>query len=430
MFKMKKINYMILGVLGFGMAMASCQETKDENPVFQKPTKFELNTPAFANEYYELTEDGMLEITCSQPDYGFGAVTQYAVELSLDENFTQSQTITPLYPTQARLQLSDADLAVAMCNLEGVATPDDYNPDDAVRTAYLRAVASIRGVEGSEITSNVIKLARVKYYLAVKSAGYIYLCGSMTGWKDPTDDNAEFYSGYRLYEAETAIGSKIYSGVFTFPAGDNYFRFYTELTGWADNGKLPSVGANPNNDDNLTITDDFKDDAYTGPAVPGKGCWVYTCDAETVVTITVNMSMEDKYTITVQLGAVDTTPAEVIYMCGNNTSWAEPSADNEAKYDAWKLSDKEHNGVYTATFSDIPVNGDDGNCYFRFYKTLSGWGAAQWASPTGDNYELTLGEAAPTAEGEGCFVLTAPGTNSYVFTVDSNNNTLTVTLAE
>lgn len=423
MLKMKKINYMILGVLGLGMAMASCQETKDDNPVFQKPTKFELNTPAFANEYYELTEDGMLEITCSQPDYGFGAITQYAVELSLDENFTQSQTITPLYPTQARIQLHDSDLAVAICALEGVTSPDDYNADDAVRTAYLRAIASIKGVEGSEITSNAIKLARVKYYPAVKSPGYIYVAGAFTGWKEPSSDNAGHYAGYRLYEAETAIGSKIYSGTFEVNAGDAMFRFYTALTGW----DADSYGAQ---EEDNPVDCEFTDGEFVGDLVKGKGSYNFPAWEGGEMTITVNMAIEGKYTVTIYAGAVDTTPAEVIYMCGNNTNWAEPSADNEPKYDSWKLSDKEHNGVYTATFSNIPVNADDGNCYFRFYKTLSGWGAAQWASPTGDNYELILGEAAPTAEGEGCFVLTAPGDNSYVFTVDSNTNTLTVTLAE
>ncbi len=420
---MKKFSYILLGVLGLGFAVSSCQETKDDNPVFQTPTKFELNTPAFANEYYELTGDGMLEITCSQPDYGFAAITQYAVEISFDEKFTDKQTVTPLYPTQARLLIPEEELAVAMCVLDGVTSPDNYDENDAVRTCYLRAVASIKGVDGSEITSNTIKIGRVKYYVAVKSAAYIYVVGAFTGWKEPGSDNAEHYMSYRLYEDASAIGSKVFSGTFEVPAGDAMFRFYTALTGWDADSYGSQADDNP-------VDCEFTDGEYFGSVVKGKGSYNFPEWAGGEMTITVNMSVEGNYNVTIYAGAVDTTPVEVIYMCGNNSGWSEPSEDNLAKYESWKLSDTGRNGIYTATFSNIPVNGDDNKCYFRFYKTLSGWGAAQWASPTGDNYELTLGEAAPTAEGEGCFVLDNPGENAYLFELDSNNNTLTVTLAQ
>lgn len=50
---MKKLNIYMLLLAGFIM-LTGCGEDRDDNPVFQEPTEFNLNTPAQANEVYDL----------------------------------------------------------------------------------------------------------------------------------------------------------------------------------------------------------------------------------------------------------------------------------------------------------------------------------------------------------------------------------------
>lgn len=409
-----------MGLAGCGMMLSSCQETQDDAPVYKDPTTFVLNTPPMAANFYELAPGGTIELTCSQPDYGFGASVVYSVEMAVDEAFTDFRPVTPNLPTSARIQLAAEDVAAYICELLNV-TGDTYNAADNVVSLYFRAVAALPQVESSRIVSNVVKLERVQYYLAVKEPAYIYVVGAFTGigdnWVEPNADNSEHYMQYRLYEADNAIGSKVFSAVFDVPAGKAMFRFYTALTGWDADSYGSQADDNP-------IDYEMTDGVFEGLMVKGKGCYNFPAWEGGQMTMTVNMA-SDKMTVTFQAGAVDTTPKEVIYICGNITGWSEPSEDNASKYENARLTDQKGDGIFTATF-DLPDSGD-GKSYFRFYKELTGWGAAQWASPTGDNYDLPLGQPTATAVGEGCFVLPA---GSYAITVDSNNNTVMAVAAE
>ena len=92
------------------------------------------------------------------------------------------------------------------------------------------------------------------------------MIGSVGGWTGPDAGNAGALAEWRLFEADDAIGSKIYSATFNMPAGSLTFRFYTALTGW-DGGA--SVGTQV--DDN-PITVDMSSGVYGGSLVaPGKG---------------------------------------------------------------------------------------------------------------------------------------------------------------
>lgn len=413
---MKKISYMLMGVAAAGMMLSSCHETKDDAPVFQKPTEFVLNLPPMASNYYELTPGGSIQLTCSQPNYGFGAVTTYSVEMALDEAFSDPRELTPEYPTSAALSLSSEDIATSICEILGV-TGDTYDEANNVVSLYFRATAELNNVPDSRIVSNTVKLDKVEYYLAVKEPGYIYVVGDFAGWKEPNEADFEYYKDYRLYEAQNAIGSKVYSGVFDVPAGKAMFRFYTALTGWDKDSYGSQADDNP-------IDYELTDGIFEGELVKGKGSYNFSKWEGGEMTITVNMA-SDKMSVTIQKGAVDTTPKEVIYICGNITGWAEPSEDNASKYENAKLVDKKADGIYTATL-DLPDSGD-GKSYFRFYKQLTGWGAAQWASPTGENYDLPLGQATASAVGEGCYVLPA---GLYELTVNSNDNTVMASAAQ
>lgn len=258
---MKKISILfacLVAVLSF----TSCEA--DTEPRYNDPTGFTLNTPALAAQYYELTENGTLDLSWSQPDYGYAAAATYKVSVSLLEDFSEAMELS----TEHKLcyaQVSGKEIAEAICKLRGIANEDDYT-DEPARAVYFRVRAYINGIESSEIVSNVIKLDQVKEYCAIQSPGYIYLIGSVGGWTGPDAGNAGALAEWRLFEAADAIGSKIYSATFNMPAGSLTFRFYTELTGW-DGGA--SVGTQV--DDN-PITVDISSGVYGGSLVaPGKG---------------------------------------------------------------------------------------------------------------------------------------------------------------
>ena len=257
---MKKLSILfacLVAVLGF----SSCEDT---DPQYQNPTKFVLNTPALANQLYELSADGTIDLSWSQPDYGYAATAAYYVQVSLDGTDSTFVECGTKY-VKCYAQVKASEVAEAICKLRGIESEDDYT-DEPARKVYFRVRALIDGIEGSEILSNVIALNQVKEYCAIQSPGYIYLIGNVGGWTGPDAANADALAKWRLFESATAIGSKIYSGVFDMPAGELLFRFYTELTGW-DGGA--SVGTQV--DDN-PITVDISSGVYGGSLVaPGKG---------------------------------------------------------------------------------------------------------------------------------------------------------------
>ena len=72
-------------VLGLGLFTA-CSDDNDSNPTVKEPTTFVLNTPALANAEIDLANSDVLELTCSQPNYGFPARTLYHVQVAVEEN--------------------------------------------------------------------------------------------------------------------------------------------------------------------------------------------------------------------------------------------------------------------------------------------------------------------------------------------------------
>ncbi len=276
-------------------------------------------------------------------------------------------------------------------------------------------------MEGSEIKSNVVYLDKVKFYFAVAVPGYIYLVGSPEGWVGPTEDNAEHYAPWRLFEASNAIGSKIYSGVFNIPEAP-VFRFYTALTGWDSDSWGSQADDNP-------IEYEIVDGSFTTGLVKGKGSFSFPAWTGGEMTIIVDMSVENNCTLTIMAGSQSVVTPKYVYMVGNNAGWAEPNQDNAATYDAWRLVDKTDSGIYTATFDIEEGSLDGGNTlYCRFYQELNGWGAAQWsASADGSNVATAFGEPKPTVEGEGCFEVADAGGKKVTVTLNTTTSPATVT---
>lgn len=423
---MKKIASFIATIAAVA-AFTAC--SYDDSPVLLKPTEFRLNTPPFAGQLYQLTDEGQLIFTCSQPDYGVGVATTYSAEISLTEDFADSRAITVADPLSATIQMAAADVNLAILDMLGVVDEDTWAPyaDNRIMPLYVRANAQAGETAYSKITSNVVKLSDVEIYFAIKLPGYIYLIGSPSDWNSPSPNHADALKNWRLFEDESAIGSNVYSAVFKMPAKPT-FRFYTALTEAGDGWDANYLGCpgGPNEDKDVDCV--FTDGVFNGtvdPSIKDKFFFPDFQGGEMTITVDLNEN-----TVTIREGAVEVKPTTYIYICGNMASpdWTEPSAANQAFYDDWRLVCNDGSGIYSATFS-FPDLGADA-LYCRFYQTLSGWGAAQWASPTDADYEVTSGVEVDSKVGEGCFQLNDAKGKTVDIEVDTNTNKVKFTFVD
>ncbi|MBO5779830.1 MAG: SusE domain-containing protein [Muribaculaceae bacterium] len=413
---MKKLSIFLAGLVAvFGLA--SCENEKE--PVYKAPTTFELNVPVMENQYLELNEENTFELVASaQPDYGYSAVTTYSALVSLTPDFTETYEMQSTEGgTQSRMVFKGSDLALAICTLKGIASQDDYVDEPAIEV-YFKGVAQLEGIESSRIvSSNYVSLKQVKYYYAVKTPGFIYLVGNLTGWNEPSEGNKDHYAQYRLYEKDDAIGSKIYFGTFDVPA-DGVFRFYTELTGW-DGGA--SMGAQV--EDNA-LTFEMTDNAFEGSIMKGKGSYQFSNWAGGKMTMCVNLA---ENTVTFIGGEAEIAVVKYVYILGNNAGWAAPEAANEETYANWRLVDDNEDGIYEGTFAMDGIENDE--LYCRFKSALDGSWVADWSSDaTGANVDVVSGQSMPTYQGEGCFKLAGVNGHNLTIVLDTNNANVTFTL--
>ncbi|MDE6294934.1 MAG: SusE domain-containing protein [Muribaculaceae bacterium] len=292
---MNKITVLSVLAALTALSFTSCKD--DTQPRLKDPTpgSFKVFEPALNNYTYYLDPNSTIELVTSQPDYGLGTVTQYEIQACLTENFIEAEvdpeTGTTLHDanyqvllttnTQARIQMSCKELAIAMCALHGITTDEDIDKWDnpavsGVQPVYIRVAAYVADPKtptgyatGSYILSNVVKLNRVQPYFAVNVPKEIYLIGNPQGWKVDVGDMP-------LSEAENGIGSDIYTGVFEFDSdiiasGGGGFRFYKELGNWGDDGAFPSIGANANDGDNVKVMLDEETLSADVDVVAGKG---------------------------------------------------------------------------------------------------------------------------------------------------------------
>jgi len=174
---------LLAGVLMF----SSCESDRDDNPVLNEPTTFTLNVPAYVNTVYDLENSTSLELTCSQPDYGYTAATTYTVEVSLTQDFASFETLASTYTT-AKMNVAADEIAVAATNLKVAAGATDA--EFPLETAlHFRLKASVGtdqfGNELGTIYSNVITLPNVKLHFALPPVlvpENIYIIGDHNGW--------------------------------------------------------------------------------------------------------------------------------------------------------------------------------------------------------------------------------------------------------
>lgn len=427
------------------LAFTSCEA--DKEPVYHAPdpATFVLNTPPMANQLYVLEEGGTIDLTTSQPDYGVATVTNYSVDVTLDDQFIEAsegkeanyRTLTPKEPTQAKISLDDATLAEYLCQLQGINSFMEY-PEGGLAPVKvtMRAHAWISGVESSQCVSNDIVLNAVQLYNPFpRVPGHIYIVGTLTGdfdnpksdgsindqWVEPAAANSEFYSKWSI--EETGVGTKKYIGSVYVHEGEQYFRFYSKLDGWDADGT--SIGSSTNGEHNQPVT--FSSTATSLNAVLGKGNWITDASWKGGdVTFEIDLTDPSNPVVTAKTGKY--AAESYVYLVGDfGSGWTEPKKDNADHFKDWRLVCSDGSGIYTNT---LDINA--ANLYFRIYPELSGWGNTPYSSDNGgQNLDVTLGSAMKCATGEGCWHLDWAG-GKITFTLDTTADpaTLTVTAAD
>lgn len=241
---MNKLSiYLAAAVFAFGMA--SCED--DKEPVYHDPTTFVLDTPADQDTPVDLKAGETLTLQCHQPNYGYQAVTNYTIVVSLTESFEMSEEVKPNGTgTQAKMEFDQSKIAKAICNLHGYTDAEHpANDEFTYEPLYIRAIAQINGIESSRIESeNFVILNQVKAYYPAPEITYLYTPGQANGWSGAasqslmSEDNTT-YTGYAVLD----------------PGG---FKF-TSQTDWGgtnygnagQKGKLTTDG----NAGNLTVED-------------------------------------------------------------------------------------------------------------------------------------------------------------------------------
>ncbi|RQE03886.1 SusF/SusE family outer membrane protein [Prevotella intermedia] len=167
----------------------ACSDDNDENPTVKKPTTFHLNTPALAaNGVYDLANSKTIELTCSQPDYGYPAVTKYTVEVATSADMSDVKSMATTFTT-AKMEVNAAELASLLTDLHvAKGMKEEQFPITApvyIRVKAVQTTADGHEIEGTSITSNVITLNKVYLVFSlppVKTPEKLFLVGNFNKW--------------------------------------------------------------------------------------------------------------------------------------------------------------------------------------------------------------------------------------------------------
>lgn len=178
---MKKI-FILASLVTGATLFASCESDRDSNPIYQTPTEFTLNVPAYVNGIYDLEHSKTVELTCTQPNYGFTAATTYTVQVALDENFETLESLATSFST-AKMDVISSELAVAATNLKVQAgvTEEEFPIETAL---YVRLKAQLNESQGVTY-SNSVKLTKVRVYFALPPVTLptkMYVTGDFCEW--------------------------------------------------------------------------------------------------------------------------------------------------------------------------------------------------------------------------------------------------------
>ena len=174
---MRKI-YNIMTLLACLTLFWACE--KDEHPTALTPDTFVLNTPIYVSGIYDLKNTETIQLTCSQPAYGFTAATTYRVQVATSNSFTDFVTLPTSFNT-AKMEVSASEIAVALVELLDITDAADFPTEPF--PIYIRLSAELS--DGShKVLSNIIELPKVKGYFALEAMVLpenIYIIGNVAG---------------------------------------------------------------------------------------------------------------------------------------------------------------------------------------------------------------------------------------------------------
>ena len=174
-------TYNIIMLLACLTFFWSCED--DERLTALTPDSFVLNTPAYVSGIYDLKYTETIQLTTSQPDYGFTAATTYKVMVATQNSFTDFVTL-PTSFNQARMDVSASEIALALMSLLDVTDEADF-PTETF-PLFIRLSAELS--DGShKVLSNIIELPKVKSYFALDPMVMpenMYIIGNVAGGWD------------------------------------------------------------------------------------------------------------------------------------------------------------------------------------------------------------------------------------------------------
>ncbi|EFL46150.1 SusF/SusE family outer membrane protein [Prevotella disiens] len=230
---MTKIFKFALLLLFSVTLFTACSDDNSENPVITTPTTFHLNTPALAaNGVYDLANSKSVQLTCTQPNYGFPAVTKYTVMVGTKADMSDEKAMSTTFTT-AKMDVDAAELANVLTELFVKQGYDEKQfPLDVpvyIRLVAVQTTADSRMIEGTQITSNIITLNKVHllYTLPpVELPKNLYITGNFNKWSWDTA-----LQMIPLHSAPNTFWHLVYIGGQGNDAG---IKFNTEKT-WSNN---------------------------------------------------------------------------------------------------------------------------------------------------------------------------------------------------
>ena len=299
---MKKIfSYLLLALaLPF---VAACDSDTDSNPVLQEPESFVLNVPPYAtNNVFDLQYAQSLELTCTQPAYGFTAPTTYTVQVTLDEAFVEDAEATetteatvanyvslPTTYRTAKMNVDAYELTEAIISLWDAANSGADLPAEMPVT--LRLKANVTDSQRGICYSNAVLLPRVrvtKPEQTLKLPESMYIVGGMPA--------SNWSNWIRMTQVYNAPG--MFYGVVYCPANAN-FKFSPEAGDWEQARSYSTV----------EFTEEAKTIAGVELGTDNDNIAVRNGGWYTMVVTTKIVGKEIRY-------IVDIRQAEV-YLCGN-----------------------------------------------------------------------------------------------------------------
>lgn len=177
---MKKIS--ILGAIFAGMILFSaCDSDRESNPVLKQPDSFVLNTPSLSDNVIDLDHSNYVELTCTQPDYGYTAAVTYTVEVSLNESFETFESLSTKY-TLAKMKVNASEIAVSTTNLLVAAgkTEADFPLTTPV---YIRLKGELSEGQGTVYSNTIDINTSLSFSLPpIEAPNVFYIIGDFCNW--------------------------------------------------------------------------------------------------------------------------------------------------------------------------------------------------------------------------------------------------------